>query len=329
MNEIEAFAIHTWDILGAAALAVLAMVPGMGDTGPKTYAGYVEADYVYVAAVSPGVIETLAVAAGDKVAAGDALFAQKADTFEAALAAAEASVSSAEANLRNLETGSREQEIDVIRASLKQARSELELARLNLQRSETLLKSGTVAPAQVDRDRANMASGEAKVAQLQAQLEVAELPARSAQLDAAKASARQARAQVVQAQAQLNDRRVTAPQSGIVEQVFFDEGEMANAGQPVVSLLPADAVKVRFYIPEPDRAAFGLGAVLAVDCDGCGEGVQVEVSFMARDPQTTPPIIYSREERARLVFMAEAEFIEPGGLLPGQPVSLSFPEEGR
>jgi HlyD family secretion protein len=82
---------------------------------------------------------------------------------------------------------------------------------------------------------------------------------------------------------------------------------------------------VLFFIPQPERAGFAPGDVLALSCDGCPAGLEATVSRLASDPQFTPPIIYSREERQRLVFRAEAEVAGDAGLLPGQPVTLMRP----
>jgi HlyD family secretion protein len=115
---------------------------------------------------------------------------------------------------------------------------------------------------------------------------------------------------------------VTSPVAGEVERVYFDEGEIAAVGTPVVSILPPAKRKVLFFVPEPERAGFAVGDVLAVACDGCVEGLVAVVTRLASEPQFTPPIIYSREERQRLVFRAEAEVAGNAELLPGQPVTV-------
>ncbi|MGB8622775.1 MAG: HlyD family efflux transporter periplasmic adaptor subunit, partial [Paracoccaceae bacterium] len=134
-------------------------------------------------------------------------------------------------------------------------------------------------------------------------------------LDAAKAEAERA-------QAALDDRVVLSPATGLIEKVFFDVGEVAGAGAPTIAILQPDKLKVIFFVPEPERAGFALGDRLSVACDGCPDGVTATVTRMASDPQYTPPVIYSREERTRLVYRAEARLGSPEGLLPGQPVTL-------
>lgn len=300
---------------------VALVIPGFGTAEPPRWNGYVEADYSYVAPLGAGQIATFAVREGDVVAAGDVLFTLGHAQQQALLASANAAVAVAEANLANLTTGSRQDEIDVIRATLSKAQSDLSLARDNSARSGKLFAEGIVTQAQLDQARAGLASAEAAVRQLQAQLKVAELPARDAQRLAAEANVAMARAAVEKAQSDLADRIVLAPASGRIERLFFDAGEMAQAGTPVASILRDGALKVKFYLPQAVREQFAVGDRVLVSCDGCPAGVTATVSYFASEPQFTPPVIYSRDERQRLSFLAEA-VLNSATLHPGQPVTL-------
>lgn len=314
---------EAWNFVTGLFMTVAAMAGSwFGGAQPPTYFGYVEADYVYVAPVSPGRIDQMPVAQGDRVKKGDVLFVQTTDQQTAVLHASEARVQAAGANLRNLESGSRQAEMDVLNASLAQAQSEQALAKSTLDRSRKLEKSGVISAAQFDNAQSRLTTASARVAQLQAQLKVAELPARNAQIAAAEANLRAAEADARQARLALDDRTIRAPRDGVVERILFSNGEMAQTGQPVVSLLPPRATKVRFYIPEPDRSQFQIGETVDISCDGCAKGLTATLNYMAEDPQNTPPVIYSREERARMVFMAEARLPHNSGILPGQPVSV-------
>ncbi|OIP83984.1 MAG: secretion protein HlyD [Rhodobacterales bacterium CG2_30_65_12] len=299
-----------------------ALLPGFGDDPTPVYNGYVEADFVHVAASVTGRLRNLGVSEGDRIVAGQFLFDMDATKQRAALRAANARMAQAEANLRNLETGSRDAEIAVIRAALAEARAARDLAETTLTRTETLFARELVTPAKVDADRAALGQANAHVAQLEAQLDVADLPARGEQVIAAEATLAAARAEADLAAAQLDDLSVTAPGRGTIDKVYFKAGEVAAAGTPVISILPPDALKVLFYLPEAERVDFAVGQVLALSCDGCAPGLTAKITRMAADPQYTPPIIYSRDERARLVFRAEARLAPGTGLLPGQPVTL-------
>lgn len=299
-----------------------AIIPALAGPEAPVYNGYLEADYVYVAPLTAGRIASITVEEGQKVQPGAPLIRLEDSTQKAALQAAEAGVALAEANLDNLQTGGREAEIAVIRASLRKAEADRALARANAARSQQLLERGEISTARADQDKAALESAEAQVDQLSAQLNVARLPARDAQRVAAEAALDVARAQAEQARIALADRALNAPVAGIIDRLFYDAGEVAATGAPILSILQPDALKVIFFLPEADRSAFAVGALLSMSCDGCAEGMQVRVTRLAAEPQYTPPILYSRDERGRLVFRAEAALLTPTALLPGQPISL-------
>jgi HlyD family secretion protein len=301
---------------------LLSIIPGVGHEAPPSWNGYAEIDYVYASTATAGRIESVAVREGDRVAIGDVLFVLEASPQQAQYDAALARAKAAEASLDNLQTGSRSEEIDVIRASLMKAEADLALAQQNLKRSEELFAQGLIPAAQLDQARATAQAAGAAVEQLKAQLKVAELPARDAQQIAAEATLAAATADAANAKAMLDNRTIRAPDAGRVERLFFSAGEVANAGAPVVSLAGAGALKIKFYLSETDRQDFALGQRVAVTCDGCAEDLTATIDHFASDPQFTPPIIYSRDERHRLVFMTEAVMDKENGVLPGQPVSI-------
>ncbi len=310
------------DIFGFFIGVIGVFAPGFGSTPAPIYAGYVEADYVYAASPGSGLIEQFAVEQGQVVETGDVLFRLSHGQQDALLAGALARATVAEATAKNLATGSRSAEVDVIRATLNKAQADLALAKTNLERGEKLEALGLTPLAKLDQERASLASAQAQVDQLMAQLAVAELPARSEQQSAAEASLLAAQADVNKARADLADRTILAPQDGVVDRLFYSQGEFAPAGAPVVALLPPGAIKVKFYVDETSRSGLQLGDGLLVSCDGCVAGITAKVSFFAADPQFTPPVIYSRQERSRLVFLVEAMIDPLAKLHPGQPVSI-------
>jgi HlyD family secretion protein len=311
------------ELLAVLASLVALVIPGFGATSAPGWNGYVEAEYVYVAPTSPGTIETLRVSEGDDVAAGDVLFTLGDEQQRALLAAAEAHVAAAEAALANLTTGSREDEIEVIRATLSRAQADLSLATETAERTRQLAAEGLTPRARLDQSEASLEAARAAVRQLEAELKVAELPARDAQQQQGEANLAAARAEAAKARADLTDRTIRAPVAGRVERLYFVRGETAGQGTPVLSLLPANALKVKFYVAEAERPTLRLGDTVGVTCDGCAEGLTARLSYFASDPQFTPPIIYSREERMRLTFLAEATLEKGAGLLPGQPVTVA------
>ena len=127
---------------------------------------------------------------------------------------------------------------------------------------------------------------------------------------------------MAQAETRLARRRVSAPANAKVQDVFFRAGEVVNAGQPVLSLLPPQNLRLRFYVPEPVLATFALGQTVAVACDSCPAGIEAKVSFISREAEYTPPVIFSEQERAKLVFRIEARPAAAMNLPIGLPVSV-------
>jgi HlyD family secretion protein len=147
--------------------------------------------------------------------------------------------------------------------------------------------------------------------------------------DDAEAALRSAEARLNSARTRLERRKVASPVTGSAQEVYFRTGEMVQAGRPIVSLLPPNNTKVRFFVPQASLPTLHIDDRIKVSCDGCKPGLMARISFISAQAEFTPPIIYSREERARLVFRIEARPEEPENLRVGQPVSVTLePAQG-
>jgi HlyD family secretion protein len=143
-------------------------------------------------------------------------------------------------------------------------------------------------------------------------------------LEDSEANLRTAQARVNSSQTRLDRRKVASPVTGTVEQIYFRVGEMVAAGKPVVALLPPGNLKVRFFVNQAVLPRITLGDTVSIQCDGCGDDLTAKVSFIARSAEFTPPVIYSLDERSKLVFLIEARPAEPERLRVGQPVSVAL-----
>jgi HlyD family secretion protein len=147
-------------------------------------------------------------------------------------------------------------------------------------------------------------------------------------VDDADAALRQAKANLEAAQTRLTRRRVLSPVDGTVQEVYFRAGETVQPAHPVVALLPPPNLKIRFFAPETQLAQIKIGETVNVSCDACAKGLTAKVSFIAQSAEYTPPVIYSREERAKLVYLIEARPADPDKFRVGQPVTVTLPPEG-
>jgi HlyD family secretion protein len=147
------------------------------------------------------------------------------------------------------------------------------------------------------------------------------------ELDAATMVLRDAQARLNSAQTRLARRSVFSPVEGTVEQIYYRPGEMVPASRPVLALLPPGNLKVRFFVPEATLPNIAYGDSVRINCDGCAPDLTARVSFIARQSEFTPPVIYSLEERSKLVYMIEALPQQPSGLRVGQPVDVTLLSE--
>ena len=305
-----------------ATLAIVLLLSACSDADPGGYSGYVEGEYVRVASPFAGELTLLQVKRGDTVASGAPLFALEQDNEKAAREEAQARVRQAEAKLADLHKGKRPEELDSARAQLAQAQANLRLSSAELKRSQELLASGFISAAKLDEVRSAEQRDQARVNQLKADLAVARLAARPDEIAAASAEAKAARDALAQAEWRLQQKSQTATQPGLVADTLYQQGEWVPAGSPVVSMLPAQNVKVRFFVPETRVGALRVGQAVRIRCDGCAQPVDATLTFIAPEAEYTPPVIYSRENRAKLVFMVEARprVEQAMSLHPGQPV---------
>ncbi len=290
--------------------------------------GYVEGEYARIGAPFAGTLQKLSVQRGDQVAQGAPLFALEQENELAARKQAEQELRSAQARLENLKTGKRPPEVQTVEEQLRQAEASRELSQANFRRQESLYKSGFISSAALDDARTKLKSDEATVAQLKASVVTAKLPARPEEIRAAQADADAARESVAQADWRLGQRTLEAPQGGRVNDTYYVVGDFVPAGNPVVSILPPANVKIRFYVPEPMLGRLKTGQTVSFSCDGCGAPMNATISFIADRAEFTPPVLYSRENRAKLVYLVEAR---PGAevaarLNPGQPVDVTLPQ---
>jgi HlyD family secretion protein len=313
-------------LAGLAAIAVAIMLFTLPANKDAVFPGYMEADLVLVGSEKGGRVASLNVEEGAHVKQGDPIFELESEEQEASVAAAKARVQEAEARLADAKAQlQRPGEIEVLDAALNEAKAMLQVASNNLARAQALFDKGWTTKAQLDDTIAQHDRNEAAVAEAEKRITAAKLPGRSDMIDAAAANADAARHALAEAEKSLGKRKVFAPADGTVEEVYFRPGEVVNAGQAVVALLPPRNLKVRFFVAEPVRAGLQVDQNVEVTCDGCPPDLHAKISFIAREAEFTPPVIFSQEQRQKLVFLVEAR---PEGeasmLTAGQPVTVKL-----
>ncbi len=307
--------------LAALAGAAFSLAACAGEEGAP-YVGYVEAEYVYVAPPQPGWLLGLSVREGASVVEGDVLFeldkTQQAAQLDAALARAKEAGAMAE----DIATGARPEEVEELEAQFEEARARLVAAKSEYDRWMPLVREGNASAARGDEVEANYRAALARVSAAEDAIAVAKLGGRSGRRSAAGAAADAALAAVAEARWRLEQREVRAEAAGTVEAIYHREGEYVSAAAPVLSLLPADALKVRFFVPQADLPGFSVGDIVQIYADSADAPVDATISFIAREAEFTPPVIYSAASRDKLVFLIEARLGDAEGLNAGLPVDV-------
>jgi len=310
----------------APLLAVLAAA-GCSRSGAKAWQGYLEGDYVYVSSPLSGRLDKLSVSNGSRVAEGAPLFELENVSETDARRQAEQQLQAAKDQFADIEKGSRPEEIAALEAHLGEARAEAELSRLELARQESLFKAGAISESDYDRARLTHVTNQRAVDEGSARLDTARLGGRPDAVSAVGAAVRAAADAEAHARWAVDQKSQSAREAALVYDTLYREGEYVAAGNPVVVLLPPANIKVRFFVGEADFAQLKAGDTVSVSVQGLPAPLQAAVSYLSPQPEYTPPVLYNRDNRAKLVYMVEAVFAKGSGadLHPGQPVDVEPP----
>lgn len=288
--------------------------------------GYVEGDYVRVATPVAGYLRELQVAEGQTVTVDQPLFRLESNDTISNQQAAAAALQKAQAQVADLNKGKRSEEISALQAQLSAAQAALRLSEQELSRQQRLRQQGFSNQSALDQSASTRLQAQGKVRDLNAQLALAAQAARVDVRQAAQADVTAAAAQLTHADWLVTQTAPHSPITGRVEETLYQVGEWIPAGSPVVTLLAPEAVKIRFYIPEAALATIKQGQRINISCDSCQQPIPARISFIANSAEYTPPVIYSKENRSKLVFMVEAKPLDSKTFLlhPGQPVAVTL-----
>lgn len=289
-----------------------------------SWQGYLEGEYVYVAAPLPGQLTTLHVARGDRVAQSDPLFSLEDAAESAVRDEATQHLRATEARLADLRKGSRPSELAALKAQLAQAHSAAELSQLELIRQKRLHDQRVSSDDAYDRARLTHQKNLSLADELTARLETAQLGGRVDTIAAAEAEVRAARAAIQRTDWSVIQKTQTSPQAGLIQDTLYRPGEFVAAGRPVIVLLPPENIKVRFFVSETTLGSLKIGDPVKVTVDGRDSPLTAHINYHSASAEYTPPVLYNRENRAKLTYMIEATFSSDDArdLHPGQPVDV-------
>lgn len=293
-----------------------------------TYLGYVEGRLTYISSPVSGKLIALLVNRGQVVKSGDALFQLEQQPQSSDLDAAVATVNQVTADLADQLTGERPSELESIAAQIAQAQAQVDYAKIDVSRRQQLVKKNAIEQNQLDLAIESLKVAEATAKQFQANLTTANLPARPEQIKSLQAQIENAKANLAKAQWYLQQKTVVAPINAQVFDTYYRIGEQVPSNQAALSLLAPTDIKIIFFVDEPSLSKIKVGQRVHVNCDGCRSGITATISFISPSAEYTPPIIYSRSARSKLVYEVEARFDldkakhQKAALNPGEPVEV-------
>jgi len=201
------------------------------------------------------------------------------------------------------------------------------VTKLNVREGDEVKSGDRLYAVDDDLQQANLNQNKATLANARQSYDRAASLSRTgsgtqATLDAALSALRVAEAQVVTSETRLSRRIGYSPIAGTVQQIYFREGETVPAQRPVLSIMPPGNLKVRFYVSEVDLPKLAVGDEVRVTCDNCSADLTARIYFLSTTAEYTPPVIYSLDERNKLVYLVQARPSRPDALRVGQPVSV-------
>ena len=277
---------HFLNAIWFALAAVL--LGGCAKNSADGFQGYVEGEYVYVAAPLGGALTNLAVARGDQVKKGQLLFELERQSEAAALAQAVKNLAQTQAQLDDLTKGKRPTEIESLTAQLARAQANLKLSAAQFTRREQLGSSDVVSKEELDQARAQNDADQAQVNQLTADLATAKLGGRDDAIRAAQAAVEAQQAALDKARWSFDQKQQFAPADAQVHDTLYRSGEWVAPGNPVVVLLPPENLKVRFFVPQEMLPKIKVGQTVSVQCDGAPRTIKATVNYISTQVELQP-----------------------------------------
>ncbi|WP_022656509.1 HlyD family efflux transporter periplasmic adaptor subunit [uncultured Desulfovibrio sp.] len=310
-------------VASAVLVSLLAGCYGRSDAEVQ---GYVEGDFVRVSLPASGIVETVTVSRGSHVKKGEVLFTLDSNREKAALDKARFELEAARAEVSNLLSAVRNDEIEALQSGIAELKAQLAYTAASYRRKLTLSRSGAASMDEVERLRSEESATRAKIRASESRLHLAQLSiGREGEIEAAQKMLQFRQAAVREAEANLALRHAVAPDDALVSNIIYRPGETVTNGQAVLELLPPQNVKARFFLSPKQVGWVTANPEILLRCENCGEGIAAKVVYVAPEASYRPPILYSRNQSEKLVFMAEAVPHASTELLhPGLPLTVVF-----
>lgn len=266
------------------------LLSSCGENPLTTFSGYVQGKFTYISANSSGTLAELNVKPGEFVKKNQSLFTLEPYPENTEQLAAKARVQQARDEKNKVE-------------------ATLQLQKKLYERNQLLYRKGVLS-----REEWEQTTKEYHSAMSSQQASAANLLAEEAQLKKANWATSQ--------------KTVTAPIDGLVFDTYFSPFERVGEGKPILALLTQNALRIIFYVPEAALGKLQLQEKVNVYTSGSKDPIAARISYISPREEYTPPIIFSEQEREKLVFRVEAlPEAQSLNLHPGQPLTIKLLED--
>lgn len=282
------------------------LVLGCDNKPENIFPGYSYGDFVYLSAPSNAKVENIFVSKGDRVKTGQKLV--ELESFDAVntLQRAEEKLRAESALLRNMASGERPEQLNIIRAQIKKARSLESQAQRQVERYRGLYARQAISVAEWENIRDDFVQKHAQVEELAHQLEAHQLPARQDEIEKQQSQVESAKLECDKARRDVEQTTIVSSLNAQVFDILYRAGERSTMGHPIISLLPPDNIKVRFFIPQAILGKIKTGMSVRLSCDGCSAAIPGTINYISPEAEFTPPVIYSTKRREKLIYRVEA-----------------------
>ena len=304
-------------------LVFSAVLCGCSGSAHKNYQGYVEGENIYLASPYSGHLVELLVESGQSIKKNQLLFKLDPEPQKFVIAEASAALEQAKQVYDDLKKPKREPEIQAAEAKIEEVAAQISLAQLRVKRYQTLFDKHVTDKDTLDAALERLHELNAVKVQYEANLSFAKLGSRKDQIKAQLSQVAQHTYKVNQAKWELDQKTVYAPADGIIFDTYYKKGEFVEAQRPVAALLAPDNIRIEFFVPSDGLATLHLDKKITFNCEGCAKNNDAVVNFISPEAEYVPPLVYSRENRDKLVFRIKAIIRNASAFKPGQPVVVT------
>lgn len=136
-----------------------------------------------------------------------------------------------------------------------------------------------------------------------------------------------ARRQIDLLDEQVSRCRIKSPVSGTVLETYFETGELAAPGKPVLKMADLSNLELKVYVSGSQLSGVKLGNEAKIRIDSGEKELQEltgKISWISAESEFTPKIIQTKEERVKLMYAVKVMVANNGNLKIGMPGEVVF-----